>query len=29
MSDEDWAKYRPKLAILMTMTMDDIANTFQ
>ena len=29
MSDEDWAKYGPKLAILMTMTMDDIGHTFQ
>ncbi|KAF3036763.1 hypothetical protein E8E11_004201 [Didymella keratinophila] len=29
MSDEDWAKYGPKLAILMTMTIDDIGHTFQ
>ncbi|KAJ4405843.1 hypothetical protein N0V91_004952 [Didymella pomorum] len=29
MSNEDWAKYGSKLAILTTMTMDDIGNTFQ
>lgn len=28
MSNEDWAKYGSKLAILTTMTMDDIGNTF-